>query len=174
VRVTDRTWMNFVVGFALILTGIGTYFLGTSIPEPRNEALVFVESVSTVVIHEFAPAYAPSRNYVHPHAEVQRWFRTAMSAGWSPSQWPKLSCIIWRESGGQAHKYNPERHVGTRKNWGSYGLTQLYARANRDWLIPFVKGNLTRLYQAYTNLAAAKHLYDKRGWAPWRSDRKPC
>lgn len=98
---------------------------------------------------------------------VERWKQVAYAAGWEPRHWPTLSCIIWRESGGDPKVYNPEKQAGTPKGWGSYGLTQIYGWANRDWVMPFTKRDLRRLYNPYTNLRAAKKLYDMRGWRPW-------
>ena len=162
-----------VVYASLFALAIDTAALGVPIQAAEsNRALPFV--VHDVVKAADQPAAPVVLAYRHPHQEVQRWYRTSLAAGWTEDQWRKLSCIIWRESGGQPKRYNPERHVGTRSNWGSYGLTQLYARANRDWLFPYVSRDLRLLFNPYINLRAARKLYLMRGWAPWASKSKPC
>lgn len=106
--------------------------------------------------------------YRHPERDVERWHSYALRAGWYESHWPTLSAIIWRESAGDPRAYNPERQARTPRGWGSYGLTQMYAWANREWLYAFVKRDLRRLYNPLVNLRAARRLHEEYGWKPWR------
>lgn len=108
------------------------------------------------------PAPVPPPNY--PCAE---WFDESLRAGWSESDWPRLSQIIWRESRCQRTAHNPHG----RDN--SYGLMQLNMRAHAGWVGPLVGGDFTRLWDGETNLRIARTLHGMAanmygcGWQPW-------
>lgn len=114
-----------------------------------------------------APA-TPAAGYSHQNPDVQRWFPEFIAAGWNADQWPKVSCIIQRESRGIPTAYNG---VG-RDN--SYGLMQMNMLAHRNWVGAQVGWDFDRLFDARTNLAMAKQLYDRDGWNPWRAQRGAC
>lgn len=98
---------------------------------------------------------------VQPYQDRTGWKATAIAAGWEPSQWPHLDCIIWRESRGIPTVHN----VGPVDD--SYGLTQLNMLAHRTWVGPLVGYKFDRLYDPLTNLRLAHSLYLKVGWKPW-------
>lgn len=114
-------------------------------------------------------AAAPAPAYLHPRESVQRWRRTAMSAGWTPAQWRRLSCIIWRESGGKSSVHN-----GRDPHGGSLGLLQINAVHVRWLRGKGVLRHFSDLRNPYVNMRAGRLLYEANGWAPWRSSRRPC
>lgn len=97
--------------------------------------------------------------------DVERWYNTAIAAGWSHNQWPWVRCIIRRESGG-----NP----GARSRTNDSGLMQI-----NDVNVGFLRGkgiiaSRWDLFDPLTNLIAAKALYDLSGTSPWRATRSNC
>lgn len=91
------------------------------------------------------------------------WHDTAIAAGWQEWQWPKLACIINRESGG-----NPNARSRTHDS----GLTQI-----NDVNVGFLRdrGIISSRYDLFNplvNLRAAKALYDLSGWSPWAGGRR--
>lgn len=115
----------------------------------------------------------PAR-YHHPVEDVDRWYESAISAGWPDSAWPRLACIIHRESRGDPSAHNP------RYPDDSYGLIQLNMRAHRNWVGPLVGGDFNRLFNGYTNLSLGRTLFDKavgyygNGWRPWFASNGSC
>jgi len=106
--------------------------------------------------------HAPTSGYVHPWPNVQRWYATAIDAGFRPDEWRQVSCLIRRESGGNPNAYNGRDPAG-----GSRGLMQINGVHVR-WLRN--AGILTYaddLYNPWTNLRAARELQRKSGWGPW-------
>jgi hypothetical protein len=97
--------------------------------------------------------------------------QTALDAGWSEADWPRLDAIIWRES-----RCMPMAHNGRGRD-DSYGLVQLNMRAHRSWVRPLVDGDFGRLFDPATNLAVARQLFDRAedaygcGWQPWTTKR---
>ena len=97
--------------------------------------------------------------------------QTALDAGWSEADWPRLDAIIWRES-----RCTPTAHNGRGRD-DSYGLMQLNMRAHRSWVRPLVDGDFDRLFDPATNLAVARQLFDRAeqqmgcGWQPWTTKR---
>lgn len=102
------------------------------------------------------PQPQPASVKPHKSESVQQWYNLAMSVGWEPKHWPVLSCIIYRESRGQANAKNP--------NSSATGLLQILAR-----YFPGVN-----LYDPETNLRTGLQLYRSRGWQPWYYAPKPC
>ena len=116
----------------------------------------------------------PPDRYRHPTPAVDRWYREALQAGWPEKDWPRLACIIHRESRGDRFAHNP------RYPDDSYGLIQLNMRAHRKWVGPAVGWDFTRLFDGYTNLATGRTLFDMAvgyygdGWRPWISNSGSC
>ena len=46
------------------------------------------------------PTGIPAGSYHHPSPNVERWHAAALAAGWPDSLWKRLSCVMYRESGG--------------------------------------------------------------------------
>jgi hypothetical protein len=115
----------------------------------------------------------PAR-YHHPVEDVDRWYESAIAAGWSEADWPRLACVIHRESRGNPAAHNP------RYPDDSYGLIQLNMRAHRKWVGPLVGGDFNRLFNGYTNLSIGRTLFDKavgyygNGWRPWFASNGSC
>jgi len=72
-----------------------------------------------------------------------------------------MARIMWRESGG-----NPRAANYRDANGGSYGLLQLNG-AHR-WRGESLSSFQRRMWNPYSHLAAAKRLYNRSGFAPWR------
>ena len=119
------------------------------------------------------PTVIPAR-YRHPVENVDRWHDTAIAAGWPEQDWPRLACIIHRESRGDRFAHNP------RYPDDSYGLIQLNMRAHRKWVGPLVGWDFTRLFDGYTVLLHGRTLfgmavgYYNDGWRPWISSNGSC
>lgn len=96
-----------------------------------------------------SPTLAPARG-------VAGWHDLAIAVGWTETQWSTLSCIIQRESGGNANAKN--------KNSSATGLLQILAR--------FYPG--VNLYDAETNLRVGLDLFNLRGWQPWTLPGNQC
>lgn len=103
---------------------------------------------------------------VHTSPAVTRWRDEAIAAGWHPKQWPKLRCIIARESRGNPYAYN-----GGDPHGGSRGLMQINGVHTR-WLIE--RGVIRwrgDLFNAQRNLRAGYKVYRAQGWKAWSSSR---
>lgn len=109
---------------------------------------------------------------VTPPGKCSHHYAAAMRAGWSPDQWSKLDVIMWRES-----RCFPTAYNGRGRD-DSYGLLQLNMKAHRKWVSPLVGGDLSRLYDAETNLRVGKELFDKAraaygcGFQPWKTTKQ--
>jgi hypothetical protein len=121
----------------------------------RNLVVTLALTVGALSFH--APANAAD--------SVSKWKATALSVGWKESEWRWLSCVIRRESNGQAGA------VGDRGT--SYGLTQIHVPAHRP-LLREMGLRPADLKNGRTNLKVARKIYLNAGKAPWRSTRKPC
>lgn len=134
---------------------------------PVRPATPTLPTTTTTVV---AVAPPPVGSYQHPNPNVERWHQTALDAGWPESEWKRVSCIIFRESGGIPTAHNP-RDPGL----GSFGLMQLNLSLGSQgtWALwgPGLGWDSSRLYDPATNLRYARELYEraKRMWgAPWR------
>lgn len=143
-------------------------------PRPIHRTIYVADLAPAVRGQQRQPAPPPDDRYRHPTPAVDRWYRAALQAGWAESDWPRLSCIIHRESRGQSGAYNP------RYPDDSYGLIQLNMRAHRKWVGPLVDWDFNRLFDGYTNLLHGRALYDLavgyygNGWRPWFASNGSC
>ncbi len=109
---------------------------------------------------------------------------TALNAGWSQELLDKLDIIMWRESRCIDDAFN-----STDPNGGSHGVTQVngfWCRPSRyfpeGWLQDQdIVSTCQDLYDTYTNLLAAKAIYDYSkernncGFSPWSTkDKRWC
>ena len=109
---------------------------------------------------------APDR-YVHPSADVDRWYDLYIAAGFPAQDWRKWSCRIHRESRGQpAVRWRHRRD-------DSYGLLQINARAHRADMIRFA-GTLDAFFDPFTNLSFAHDLWVRAGDSPWLTASGSC
>jgi len=123
------------------------------------------------VVAVFAIGFPACERVAVAHNNSSSWRAAAISAGWPAKSWPRLRCVIARESAG-----NP-RAVGDTGR--AIGLTQIRWDVHHTWLS---RAGYTReaLMVGRYNLRAARLLYDRSerftgdGWAPWRSRRSPC
>ena len=96
-------------------------------------------------------------------ANVERWHDDALAAGWTDSQWTRLSCIMQRESGGIPTAKNPRS--------SAMGLLQIMWSAHSRW----IGGSSSQLYDGPTNLRLGRQLFDRAGgWSPWISTSSRC
>lgn len=110
----------------------------------------------------------PNR-YVHPDPDVERWYDTAIAAGWSADMWQWQSCVIERESNGNPNVWYRFDPAG-----GSRGLMQINGSN-----VGFLQGQgilntANDLFDPLTNLQAALALYNLSGASPWASRHQPC
>lgn len=109
------------------------------------------------------PPPVPGGSYAHPNANVERWHDDALAAGWTDSQWTRLSCIMQRESGGIPTAKNPRS--------SAMGLLQIMWSAHSRW----IGGSSSQLYDGPTNLRLGRQLFDRAGgWSPWISTSSRC
>ena len=108
-----------------------------------------------------------------------QWFDLAIEAGWEAWHWPTLDYILWRESRCSPTALN--KTLNADKSW-DYGLLQINDRSWCKKTRYYPDGYLQSLsvldyckdlLDPYTNLVAAKKLYDyskkttKNGFNPW-------
>jgi peptidoglycan hydrolase-like protein with peptidoglycan-binding domain len=98
-----------------------------------------------------APRPTPTRAPApRPVASQGGWHDLAIAAGWTEDQWPKLSCIIQRESRGQA---------GVINSAGATGLLQILKKYHRG----------DDLFDPFTNLRVGHEMFLSSGWSPWHA-----
>lgn len=104
----------------------------------------------------------PPGSYKHPNANVERWHVAALAGGWTEDQWPRLSCVINRESKGIPTAKNPS---------GAMGLLQIMWKVHKRW----IGGDVSQMFDGAANLKIGHQLYLKAGgWSPWASTVRPC
>jgi len=109
------------------------------------------------------PPPVPGGGYTHPNPTIERWHADALAAGWTDSQWTRLSCIMQRESGGVPTAKNPRS--------SAMGLLQIMWSAHSRW----IGGSSSQLYDGPTNLRLGRQLFDRAGgWSPWISTSSGC
>lgn len=150
---------------------------------PRLTEISTTTAPSSMVVSIDTPATVspvvpaiPAGSYRHPSAAVEQWHLAALSIGWPDAAWPRLSCIIARESGG-----NPLAFNGADPGLGSFGLLQLNLSLGKSgtWALwgPALGWDSTALYDAGTNLRFGLDLYHRalrmwgNGWKPWGPGR---
>ena len=88
---------------------------------------------------------------------------TARAAGWTESEIPRLSYVMWRESRCAVTAYNGKGRDQ------SYGLVQINTKG-ANWVELQRRCGLSskdQLFDPYTNLACGKQLKQAYGWRPW-------
>lgn len=108
---------------------------------------------------------SPSRTVNSPTvvANVERWHSLAIQAGWTEAQWPKLACIINRESRG-----NPLSNTS-----GHWGLLQIHT-GTLGYIQQAGGTNIWQLFDPAMNLAVGYRMFLARGWGPWASTTGGC
>ena len=108
------------------------------------------------------PTGIPAGSYHHPSPNVERWHAAALAAGWPDSLWKRLSCVMYRESGGLPN-------LGTLS--GAHGLLAIIWSSRYTWM----DATSAQLYDGPTNLRIGYKMFVIVGsWSPWRSTVKPC
>jgi hypothetical protein len=114
------------------------------------------------------PAPAPTAalapgGFRHPNAAVERWHGAALAAGWTEDEWPRLSCIIERESKGDPAAKN--------RSSSATGLLQIMWDVHSRW----IGGASAQLLDGPTNLRLGRQLFERSGgWGPWKSTVGGC
>lgn len=97
----------------------------------------------------------------YPGMACGQWVGTARIAGFTDAELPTLGRIMRRES-----RCNPGA-INHRS--GDYGLTQINLRT---WLARLIHDGVVtgagELLEPQTNLRAARYIYERAGWSPWR------
>lgn len=169
-----------MIGRAAVIVAAGAVSFGSlAMAEPRPiHRTIYTDTLEPAVrFQQFQVAppttVVPDR-YHHHSADVDRWYEVAIAAGWPAEDWPRLACIIHRESRGQPDAHN------TRHPDNSYGLIQLNMRAHRRWVGPLVGGDFTQLFDGFVNLKTGRTLYEMavgyygNGWRPWFASDGSC
>jgi hypothetical protein len=130
---------------------------------PKTAAALGLTAPAAAPAPSPAPAPAPTGDvYTHPRASVERWHAAALEAGWTESEWQKLSCIINRESGGVPTARN--------RSSGAAGLLQIMWSAHKSWM----GVTQEQLLDGPTNLRIGRQLFLRSGWSPWKSVTNAC
>ena len=90
------------------------------------------------------------------HGQCGEWHDLAISVGWSESDWPILSRVIYRESRCQPDAWNGS----------DAGLIQCN-KIHSAWLNELGWTFPDSMFDPETNLRFAKMLHDSSGWSPW-------
>jgi hypothetical protein len=102
------------------------------------------------------------------HGLCGEWHDLAISVGFNETEWDVLKQIIARETGDTCRADVLNDNVKTRDN--SWGLTQINTLGDL-WPGRQQMCGLTEpadLLDPAVNLACARKLYERSGWAPWR------
>jgi hypothetical protein len=140
------------------------------------------ETVPTTLYEAPSPVSVAPTTTIPADARCPQWWGMAQEAGWTIDLLPTLDYVMWRES-----RCDPTQHNTTlnRDKSSDIGLTQIN---DRSWCLPtrwYPGGYLQtvgvlptvgceQLFDPYTNLKAAKALYDYseqtngNGWEPWQ------
>lgn len=134
--------------------------------------LVWNEVVTQIVARDGISPDQASRNLAHllrgltsAEAPPGQWHDLAVVAGWTEAQWPKVSCIIQRESGG-----DPNARSRTRDS----GLMQINDM-HVGWMrADGIISSRFDLFDPLTNLQAAHALFVRSGgsFGPWVGGRR--
>lgn len=120
--------------------------------------------------------------YVAPEgSRCPQWFGAAMLAGWPEEDWPKVDRIIWGESRCDPNVHTDASDGAMFSRDDSHGGFQINLKAHRSWVLPLIGGDVTRLYDPYTNAWIGRRMYEQAvdywgcGWRPWSTrDRSWC
>jgi hypothetical protein len=134
------------------------------IPAPIGAILIALSLVATapaVRTAETVGPVTPTTAALVATGACAQWEQAALEAGWELDQWPTLDRIMLRESrcqpGATHHNAN-----GTIDR----GLMQINS-IHLGWLAD--DGiSAADLFDGAINLRAARLLFDRDGWAPWR------
>lgn len=111
-------------------------------------------------------------HYRELHGHCGEFYPVAMSVGWLPSEWKQLRHIIARETGNTCDPTVLNNNEKTRDL--SYGLTQINMRGKLgpDRVARCGLSAYEDLWIPAVNLACARALYERSGWAPWAYTKK--
>ena len=133
---------------------------------PNTWAALTASSSSPVAAAPGPPpvtAEPATPRYRHPNPLVERWHAAAVEAGWQEAEWQRLSCIIHRESGGNA--------AAKHRSSSASGLLQIMWTSHSRW----IGGSVSQLFDGPTNLRLGRQLFLRSGgWSPWRSTTAGC
>lgn len=160
------------------LTALLAFTIGVAADPHTTERITpqaAAASIPTTAPDPYAGIPAPDQQPIP--GDCASWFGTAMRAGWTWNDWPRLSRIMWRESRCQPDVFNG------RGRDQSFGLVQINTKG-RLWDRPIAWGypslkdlcGLTardELLDGYTNLRCGRLLFEVHadvygnGWKPW-------
>lgn len=104
----------------------------------------------------------PAPVLVPEGSSCPQWYGLSLDAGWSPEQWPEVDHIMWRES-----RCIPTATHRNANGTVDRGLLQINS-IHTGWL---AADGITpaMLLDPFYGLRAARLLYERDGWAPWRA-----
>ena len=97
------------------------------------------------------------------HGQCGEWHDLAISVGWTESEWPTLSRIIYRESRCQHDACSRSTSGLKCRDAGLVQCNQVHTKWLNElgWTFP------DSMFDPETNLRFAKMLHDSSGWSPW-------
>lgn len=84
------------------------------------------------------------------------WYETALSVGWPPEEWHRLSYVLYRES----------RCIPIAWNGADAGLAQIN-QIHKEWLASMGFKYPDDMFDPTKNLMFAYRLWTTSGWKPW-------
>ena len=97
------------------------------------------------------------------HGQCGEWHDLAISVGWSESDWPILSRIMYRESRCQPDACRRSTSGLKCRDAGLVQCNQVHTKWLNElgWTFP------DSMFDPESNLRFAKMLHDSSGWSPW-------
>ena len=99
------------------------------------------------------------------HGECGEWYETAMSVGWQPDEWDRLSSIMFRESRCQPDACSKSTAGLKCRDAGLLQVNQIHTKYLNDLGYDFPDSMLDPIL----NLTFARRLYEGSGWKPWKA-----
>lgn len=99
------------------------------------------------------------------HGECGEWYETAMSVGWQPDEWDRLSAIMFRESRCQPDACSKSTSGLKCRDAGLLQVNQIHTKFLAQLGLSFPDSML----DPTLNLAFARRLYEGSGWSPWKA-----
>jgi len=99
------------------------------------------------------------------HGECGEWYETAMSVGWKPEEWDRLSAIMFRESRCQPDACSKSTSGLKCRDAGLLQVNQIHTKYLNDLGYDFPDSML----DPTLNLTFARRLYEGSGWSPWKA-----
>ena len=131
-------------------------------------ALKPVQAITTTTTTE-VPLQFDAGDFIdearNTYGECGEWYETAISVGWQPDEWDRLSAIMFRESRCQPDACSKSTSGLKCRDAGLLQVNQIHTKYLNDLGYDFPDSML----DPTLNLAFARRLYEGSGWSPWKA-----